>query len=443
MLVGGAFTAYNGNNAAPNFVLRVNANGTLNDGTLAGLAYTWNNGATGPSITVSQPGDYQATATTTGNGPSLSRVARVSAPPAVAVQITTPSPLTLLNGASATPAATATVAGFNVAGSGFNGFVYALAVQPDGKVLVGGNFTAYNGNTAAPDHVLRLNPDGSLDLTFNYTAGSTSTGADGVVRALALQSDGKVLVGGDFTAYNGGTAPARLLRLTANGSLDASFNPGGAGAGGSVRALALQPDGRVLVGGIFAVYNGDAAAPNYVLRLTATGLLDTSFNPGGAGTSGGAGGLVFALAVQPNGRVLVGGDFTAYNGDAAAPDNVLRLTADGVLDNSFNPGGAGAGNNVSALAVQADGRVLVGGNFNTYNGAAAPACLLRLTADGLLDTGFNPGGTGPGNSVRALLVQANGRVLVGGSFMGYNNISAPFRVLPSPTARSTRASTRP
>jgi uncharacterized delta-60 repeat protein len=418
ILAGGDFMSYNRSSDAPDYLLGLNADGSLNNAASvpAGLAYTWSSGATGASITVSQPGDYQATATTTANGTGYSNVVRVSAPPAVTVQVTPAGPLALTGGGSATLTATATVPGFDVAGSGFNGSVSAVVVQPDGKVLVGGAFNAYNGNAAAPDYLLRLNPDGSLDTSFNLGG----AGVNSTVSTLAVQPDGKVLVGGTFTAYNGNAAPKYLLRLNSDGSLDTSFNPGGIGAGNYVYALAVQVDGKVLAGGSFTSYNGNASAPDCLLRLNADGSLDPSFNPGGAGASS----TVLALVVQPDGKVLVGGNFTTYNG-STAPKYLLRLNADGALDTSFNPGGAGAETGVSALAVQPDGKVLIAGGFTSYNGnAAAPDRVLRLTAIGALDTSFNPGGAGVNNNVYALAVQADGKVLVGGNFTSYNGSTA-------------------
>jgi uncharacterized delta-60 repeat protein len=484
VLLGGDQQGYNDTCAVPRGVLRLNADGSPNNTPTvpAGLAYTWNNGATGPSISVSQPGDYQATVTTATNGTGYSNVVRVSATPAVTVQLTPAGPLALPAGGSATLTATATLAAFR-AGSGFDGTVRALVVQPDGKVLVGGTFTAYNGS-AVPANVLRLNANGTLDAGFN--SGSTA-GSNGSVYALALQPDGKVLVGGDFTAYNGSAAPGGVLRLNANGSLDTAFNPGGAGANSVVYALVVQLDGKVLVGGDFTAYNGNAAAPDRVVRLNANGSLDTAFNPGRAGANNtvralavqsdgkvlaggdltsynnssklapvhllrlnadgtldvgynisynngpttGPNGRVAALVLLADGKVLVGGSFTTYN-DYLAPDGVLRLNADATLDRNFNNVGnvAGASGSVTALMVQADGKVLVGGDFTAYNGDdAAPDNLVRLNADGSPDPDFNPGGAGSSGSVFALAGQAAGQVLVGGDFAAYNGAAAPAGLL--------------
>ena len=179
-------------------------------------------------------------------------------------------------------------------GSGANSWVYELAIQPDGKILIGGNFTTYNGT--GRNSIARLNADGSLDTTFD-----PGTGADNYVLGLAIQSDGKILIGGAFTTYNG-TGRNSIARLNADGSLDTSFDPG-AGANGFGYALAIQADGKILIGGDFTSYDGTGR--NRIARLNADGSLDTSFDPGT-----GADNYPVALAIQPDGKILIGGGFT-------------------------------------------------------------------------------------------------------------------------------------
>ncbi|MFH2102560.1 MAG: sortase [Chloroflexota bacterium] len=325
---------------------------------------------------------------------------------------------------------------FNV-GAGTRGtdnIVQALAIQPDGKVIIGGLFTTYDGDGQAPDRILRLNTNGTLDTTFNYGAGTLGT--DNTVWTTAIQPDGRILIGGAFTTYNGDAqAPDRILRLNPDGSIDTTFNYGAGtrGASSIVYAIRIQPDGRILIGGAFTSYNGNTQAPDRILRLNAIGTLDTTFNYG-AGTRG-TDNIVQALAIQPDGRILVAGQFLAYDGDAQAPDRILRLNADSTLDTTFNYGAGtrGLNNTTYALALQPDGKIVVAGTATTYDGnGQAPDRILRLNTDGTLDTAFNVGaGTrGTNNTVRAVLLQPDGRILLGGLFTTYNgNGQAPDRVL--------------
>jgi uncharacterized delta-60 repeat protein len=285
-------------------------------------------------------------------------------------------------------------------GTGANVTVQSLALQPDGKVLIGGGFSSYNGTPR--NYIARLNADGSLDASFN-----PGTGASGTVTSLALQPDGKVLIGGRFTAYNG-TPRNNIARLNADGSLDATFNPG-AGADDDVETLALQPDGKVLIGGrFFTNYNGTPR--NRIARINYDGSLDSTFNPG-TGVSG----RVYFLALQPDGKVLIGGRFIAYNGTPR--NHIARLNADGSLDVSFNPG-AGANDDVETLALQPDGKILIGGRVTNYNGTPRNR-IARINYDGSLDSSFNPG-TGASNSVYSFALQPDGKVLTGGDFTSFD-----------------------
>ncbi|MGB8647349.1 MAG: Ig-like domain repeat protein, partial [Anaerolineae bacterium] len=187
-------------------------------------------------------------------------------------------------------------------------------VQADGKILVGGAFTKLGGGgtgTTTRNYIGRLNADGSLDTTFN-------PGANNTVNALAVQADGKILVGGNFTMLGGGgtgtTTRNDIGRLNADGSLDTTFNPG---ADNSVSTLAVQADGKILVGGNFVTLGGQTR--NYIGRLNADGSLDATFNPGADNT-------VIALAVQADGKILVIGTFGTLGGQARTAFG--RLTAD-------------------------------------------------------------------------------------------------------------------
>ena len=305
---------------------------------------------------------------------------------------------------------------------GANDTVTAVAVQPDGKVLVGGSFTTLGGGgtgLTTRNRIGRLNSDGSLDTTFN-------PGADNVVGALAVQPDGKILIGGLFTMLGGGgtgtTPRSQIGRLNADGSLDATFNPG---ANGVVAAVALQtgwedPGRRRLHD---ARRRDGHDARNYIGRLNPDGSLDATFDPGANTT-------VHAMAVQPNGQILVSGIFTTLGGGGTGTttrNRIGRLTTSGSLDTTFNPG---ANDLVATLAVRPDGRILVGGSFTMLgggNGATARESLGQLHADGSLEVDFETGAnygtpccTG-GEAVYALAVQPDGKILVGGAFTELGN----------------------
>jgi uncharacterized delta-60 repeat protein len=141
---------------------------------------------------------------------------------------------------------------------------------------------------------------GELDLSFN-----PGTGTYNPVWCVALQPDSKVLIGGSFVTYNG-VMRGRIARLNADGSIDTTFNTG-SGASDYVFATTLQPDGKVLIGGWFTSYN--SIVSKYIARLNADGSLDTTFNQG-TGVSG----IVYSIALQPDGKIIIGGDFGSYNG---------------------------------------------------------------------------------------------------------------------------------
>ena len=152
-------------------------------------------------------------------------------------------------------------------GTGANATITKLLLQPDGKIIVVGNFTSYNGTSI--NRIVRLNTDGSIDATFNVGAGANSQ-----IYSAALQSDGKVLIGGTFGSYKG-TARAKLARINTNGTIDAGFTVG-TGPDSWTYAMAVQPDGKIIIVGNFSVYNGTTV--NRIARLTSTGSLDASFN---------------------------------------------------------------------------------------------------------------------------------------------------------------------
>jgi uncharacterized delta-60 repeat protein len=316
------------------------------------------------------------------------------------------------------------------AGTGMDNNVLALALQSDGQIVAGGNFTLVNSSSR--NRIARLNLDGSLDTGFlNGLAG-----ADGAVNALVSQTDDRILIGGAFANIND-TLCNRMARLMADGSLDTTFNPG-SGADNSVFALAetfINGDREIYVGGAFSTFNGNAY-PGLV-RLYNSGTIDPSFAPGV-----GANGTVYAVAVYPTnsiynaGQVLVGGAFTNFNNFVV--DNLVRLNGDGSVDTNFalNVTANGA---VRAIVIQPDGGVLIGGDFTNVNHVAVNH-LARLNADGSLDTAFAANLAGGVNgTVSAITLQADNRIIVGGQFARANGVTRNnlTRLLPTGAVDTT------
>lgn len=295
---------------------------------------------------------------------------------------------------------------FLATGSGANGDVSALAIQADGRIVIGGTFTNVNGT--ARNRLARLNTDGTLDTSFVVGAG-----ADAVVRAMAIQSDGRVLVGGTFNSIDGTTRNG-IARLNANGSLDGSFLASGAGANGAVSTLALQPDGKILIGGDFTSFNGTSR--NRLARLNSDGTLDTTFLSAGSGAND----QLFALVLQTDGKVLIGGLFTTINN---VPRNrIARLNSDGTLDTAFLTNAAGANYSVRAIAVQSDGRVVIGGDFGNLN-SIYRSNIARLKTDGSLDESFINFNSGANGRVSGIALQSDGKVIIGGLFSTINDFT--------------------
>ena len=305
-------------------------------------------------------------------------------------------------------------------GQAFNSYVVSLALQPaGGDVLAGGSFTAFNGYPF--DYVARLNADGFFDTSFLFNL----AGANGIVQQvmsqapLATQTNGDIMIVGNFSQVDQ-VNRAGVARLNLDGSLDSSFNPG-AGADGPVNAIAQQflPAATTnqadlsyyVIAGAFA--NFDGVPSSGVARLTTTGALDPNFNPG-AGVSG-SNALVRVLAIDPNNRILLGGDFTFFNNKAH--HHLVRLNVDGSVDSNFLAFDGIASDinaTVRAIQIQPDGRILIGGGFTNVNGGNFNF-FARLNEDGTVDPTFNVG-VGCDNTVLAIALDSQNNVLLGGEF---------------------------
>jgi uncharacterized delta-60 repeat protein len=289
-------------------------------------------------------------------------------------------------------------------GTTFNSTVLATAFQTDGRILVGGQFTTFKGGSQ--NRLIRLNNDGSKDTSFNV-----GTGFDANVLALAIQTNGKILVGGQFTTFTGSSS-SRIIRLNSDGSKDTTFTIGSgfSGSTNNVNVIALQSDGKVIVGGTFTSYSG--VTKNGIVRLNTNGTIDSSFN---VGSAFGASPAVLSLAIQSDGKIIVGHSNSTYSGTSVF--TIIRLNTNGSLDTSFNIG-SGFNFGVLALAIQSTGKIIAGGNFDTFSTSGS----IRFNTDGSRDTTFNSG-TGFNGSVRTIVILDDDRVIVGGDFTQYNGVA--------------------
>ncbi len=273
----------------------------------------------------------------------------------------------------------------------------AVAVQADGKILVAGSASTGGRSDFA---VARYLANGQLDTSFAGDGKQTVdfAGSDDVANALAIQSDGRLILAGS-ALVDGSQRDVALARLNADGSLDTGFGGGRittdvGGVGNAANALALQSDGKIVVAG--ANFTGYKAADDMLaLRYMAAGALDAGFDGDGIATVdfAGAGDAARAVAVQPDGKIVLGGSaFTGANDDDFA---LARLNPNGGLDSSFGGDGkattdfAGAYDFVSALALTPDGKVLAAGRAR---GATEDFAAARYNADGSLDVGFDSDG---------------------------------------------------
>ena len=244
-----------------------------------------------------------------------------------------------------------------------NNSIFVTKVQSDDKIIVAGAFTTYSGQSY--NRIVRLNANGTIDNTFVIGSGF----GNNFIYDVDIQSDGKILVAGDFTSYSG-VSYNGLIRLNSNGSIDNTFTIG-TGFNNSVNDVNVLSDGKILCGGQFSTYSGTAA--NDIIRLNSNGTIDNTFVTG-TGFSGGFlnFGTIFAMAIQPDGKVLVGGYFTTYSGQTN--NRIIRLNTDGSIDTTFNSGTGFISTPTDTFTAVYDivlnpaGEIYVCGRFNRYNG---------------------------------------------------------------------------
>lgn len=276
-------------------------------------------------------------------------------------------------------------------GDGADGVIRSAAILSNNQILIAGNFTTFNGRSY--NRVALLNPDASYNPTFVPGAGPDKE----VTQALPLP-DGKFLIAGTFEKV-GDTSRRGVARLSANGSLDQSFDPG-TGANGPVLKMWLQSDGKIILAGHFTKFNEQPR--NYLVRLLADGSVDPIFN-----ATGGPNDPVLSLWQLADGRLWIGGKFTHVN-DRESPFLAL-LDANGKLLEASGTDGP-----VSAIMVLPDNSIIVGGKFDHLLGVERKN-LGRLKTPGTVDASFKPG-NGFDGPVTSLVPLPDGKLLVGGEF---------------------------
>jgi uncharacterized delta-60 repeat protein len=284
---------------------------------------------------------------------------------------------------------------------------YAVALQADGKIVVAGSASASQatGGAATFDFALaRYHPDGSLDTSFSGDGKLTTNvfGGQDYAYALAIQADGKILAAG---AANVNAASFfnrfTLVRYNSNGSLDTSFGSAGIvstdffGNNSEATAIALQPDGKIVVAGLA----NDGSANQFALvRYLANGSLDASFGSGGKVTTSffGFDDSATAVRLQADGKIVVAGQ--AYPGGANDQFALARYNSNGSLDTSFGTGGKvttdffGTNDAADALIIQADGKIVAAGMAYIPGGGIDHYAAARYNTNGGLDTTFGVGG---------------------------------------------------
>jgi uncharacterized delta-60 repeat protein len=301
---------------------------------------------------------------------------------------------------------------FNV-GTGANGSVNAITVTSNGTIYVAGSFLKFAGSDRR--YIARLFYDGDLDAAFDPLQST-----DGPVYCSAVQSDSKVFIGGGFSSVNS-INRSYMARLRPDGSLDLSFP--NLGLNGVVQSISILNNNQiVLVGGFTSI--GSATRRN-VLKLSSEGILDTTFNPGSSLTNGGN---VSTALIQTDGKVLLAGNFTSLGNTNRY--FIGRVNPNGSLDATFDCGFIG-GSIITCLATQPDGKILVGGEFSSINGYSRMG-IARVDSTGGVDTGFvfPPGlGVYGSPSVRDIQLQPDGKILVVGYFVYSTGVESRYSLV--------------
>lgn len=327
--------------------------------------------------------------------------------------------------------------GFTTSNSSGGAEIYTTKILNNGKIAVYGNFDLYQG--IPTNKLVILNPNGSLDTSFNVGLGPNYVSQyDGSSSMISEQSDGKLIVVGGFTTFNG-INKKNIVRLNLDGSIDTSFNVG-TSSNGYITCVKIQNDGKILCGGKFTQFNGQAYAS--MVRLNTNGTIDNSFNIGlgfkNIINSFTEDGIIKTIDLQNDNKIIVGGRFLKFNNIVKI--NLVRLNSNGTIDNSFNIG-IGGGNNTTngtnngqinrIIYDNSSNKIYATGIINNFNGNPS-FNLLRLNIDGTIDTSFNftsiigYNGLNSNGYIYDMNLQSNGKILLGGDGINLNNCTGNY-----------------
>jgi uncharacterized delta-60 repeat protein len=291
------------------------------------------------------------------------------------------------------------------------GYADVVFIQSNGKIVVAGRSGLYDDSIGgiADNYTIikRFNVDGTEDESF--TSPKFHGDYDGYIRDIKQQSSGKLIVVGHFTEIDGVTYN-RIVRLNTDGSVDETFDAG-LGLNGVALVCKVLSDNTVIVGGSFTGY--DENVVGRIVKLGVDGAINSTFS-----TNASRGNNVFAIEVDANNDVYLGGNFTK---------RIIRVNADGTTDTGFDVG-TGFNGRVSSIKIDSNSKIVVGGWFDQYKGTNCNTGIVRLETNGNLDTSFETDGDGlygwygdvDNQSVQSIAIQGNGKIVAGGWFYGYN-----------------------
>lgn len=300
--------------------------------------------------------------------------------------------------------------------------INTAVIQSDGKIIAGGNFSSFNGEPYRG--LVRLNPNGSIDTSFAIGQGLGYSNPQPAVYALAIQPDGKIIVAGKFGSFNG-VVKIGLLRLNTDGSIDTSFNS--VRIGDSIFSIDIQTDGKIIVAGNFTSHfttdsNGfNTFTPcKAILRFNSDGSLDNTFNVGLGPLRNGGVGEIKKIKIQTDGKILVGGSFYAF--DTKYGNGLARLNTNGSVDAGFEiyQGFQNPSNNYSVVTdidLLPDQSMFITGDFSTFDGITSNR-FIKLLPTGYKDWNFSIDSS-LNLFIKNTSIQNNGKIVLCAT--GYNN----------------------